>query len=230
MKSTLKLTILFLITTILFNCSKEDDGNFNIEITNPFNQDILIKSSLIVSTSIPSYGSFSLTGTAGEGSLYAVDLYCDNNCPILGEQGSVSGNTIFNFIDGENYRWTAGSNSIQTSSNGDSDGGNHNLGDCKEWTEQIGACYSNSTNVPGVRHRWCKKDLGNGNFEYTVVFEPINGGVDESSTFYKKVKIVTGWETKELTPFQFNSQGGYTSSRTFSEDVNSLDYYIECGL
>lgn len=218
--------ILLFISLFTFSCEDEDEGSFNIEITNPFNQDILIRSSAIVSTSIPSLGNVTLSGTAGEGSLYAVDLYCEDDCPILGEQGSVNGNTTFNFIEGENYTWTAGQNSLGTTGSGN----NNDLEDCNEWTEQIGACYSNTTNVPGVRHRWCKEDLGNGNFKYTVVFEPINGGIDESSTFYQNVLIVTGWETIELTPSQFNSQGGYTSIATFNEDVNWLDYYIQCGL
>lgn len=111
----MKTAKLFILISLAFFSCEKDEENFNIEITNPFNQSILVKGSALVSTSIPSYGSVSLTGVAGEGSLYAVDLYCEDNCTILGEQGSVSGNTNFNFIAGENYSWIAGQNSLGTS-------------------------------------------------------------------------------------------------------------------
>ncbi len=123
------IPILLFLTIAFFSCEKEDEGKFNIEITNPFNQAILIKGSALVSTSIPSYGSVSLTGAAGEGSLYAVDLYCDDDCPILGEQGSVNGNITFNFIESENYTWTAGQNSLGTSGNGNSN--------CTNWKDCV---------------------------------------------------------------------------------------------
>ena len=134
--------------------------------------------------------------------------------------------------DGDKVSWNSAENIAKVNADSSDEGDSDEFGKCSVWVEETGACLSATSNggssLPGVRKRWCKKDIGNGTFKYTAIFEPINGGIDEGFAFYQRVRIVTEWETFELTPSQFNSQGGFTSSHNSNVDADSLTFFIEC--
>lgn len=135
--------------------------------------------------------------------------------------------------DGDVLSWKQGSSSvIRGGNNTDKNNNNEDLEKCSQWVEENGACLSakksGGSSLPGVRKKWCKKDLGGGSFKYTIILEPINGGIDKNFAFYKRVRIVTPWKTFELTPSQFNSKGGFTSSHNSNVDTKSLSFYIQC--
>ena len=88
-KNLTNLLIVIFSLSLFINCTEEDKDTFEITITNPYNYDIEIKSSLIESLTLAANTNEVTKGNAGEGSLYATKAGdCENCSLILGDQGS----------------------------------------------------------------------------------------------------------------------------------------------
>mgnify|MGYP001791314628 CR=1 FL=1 len=232
-----------LICFSLVACTKDDDGSVTFNFTYTFSpnsaDDSESTSSVLVydkdGNDIGGSDLAFLTGIKSS-ETKSVDVTVDRG-GILQFSGFTKDGFKRVFTDNEvtngaNVSWNSAESIARVNSDTGSNGDNENTDNCSPWVEETGACLSATSSgvnsLPGVRKRWCKKDLGNGSFEYTVIFEPINGGIDENFAFYQRVRIVTECETFELNPAQFNSQGGFTSSHNSNVDADTLTFFIEC--
>ena len=228
-----------LICLTLTACTKDDDGSVTFKFTYTFSPSSAADSEstsavLVYDKDGNDIGGSELALLTGirSGETKSVDVTVDRG-GILQFSGFTKDGfkrvlTDTEVTDGASVSWKSAESTARVNSDSD----DNDSDNCSPWVEETGACLSatssGGSSLPGVRKRWCKENLGNGSFEYTVIFEPINGGIDEGFAFYQRVRIVTEWETFELTPVQFNNQGGFTSSHVSTADADSLVFYIEC--
>lgn len=240
------LFYIILLSVLMVSCSEDDDSSISFNFTYTFSPETAndSESTSAVTVSNSDGNDINISGSElafltgiGVGETKTVSVKVSEGGILqfsgLTKDGFKRVFTDSEVTNGSNVSWNSAENIARVNSeSGGNNNGDGDLGDCSQWVQETGACLSATSSggnsLPGVRKRWCKKDLGNGNFKYTVIFEPINGGIDKGFAFYQRVRIVTEWETFELTPSQFNSQGGFTTSHNSNADTDVLNFYIEC--